>query len=229
MNLPVLRSILFALLVSLFAACKEETLEPVPYSHEYFPVDFGRYIIYDVDSVYHSDNDDNNDDSVYSWHFQVKERIDSTFLDGQGRQAQRILRYRRNDSTLSWTFLNVWTQTRTVTAGYRFEDNIVFHKLSFPVNPDISWDGNDSNTLTEELYSYADIHSPKSFQSMVFDSTVSVLQRDDDNFVEKIYGYEVYARDIGLVYKERDNLRKQSGLVVFGTEYRMTVHSYGIE
>jgi len=227
MNLTF-KSFLLVLLFS-FTACEEETQEPIPYSYEYFPVTLGNYVIYDVDSVYHSDNDNNNDDSVYSWHFQLKEKIDSTFIDGQGRPAQRILRYRRDQSGDPWSFLNVWTQTRTTTAAYRFEENIILHKLSFPVNPDVSWDGNGSNILDEELYSYEDIHASKSFNTLVFDSTVSVLQHDDDNFVEKIYGYEVYARDIGLVYKQRDNLRKQNGLVVFGTEYKMTVQSYGVE
>ena len=211
------------------ASCKEESLEPIPYSYEYFPVEYGRYIIYDVDSVYHSDNDNNNDDSVYSWHFQVKEKIDSSFIDGQGRVAQRILRYRRDNSSDPWNFLSVWTQTRTTNAAYRFEENIVFHKLSFPVNTGIYWDGNDSNTLSEEIYTYEDIHASRVINAMPFDSTLSVMQRNDDNFVEKIYGYEVYARDIGLIFKQRDNLRKQSGLVVFGTEFKMTVHSYGIE
>jgi hypothetical protein len=218
----------FVVLIA-FASCKEESLEPNPYYYEYFPVDLGRYVIYNVDSIYHADNDNNNDDSVYSWHFQIKEVIDSSFIDGQGRTANRVLRYRRNDTTQAWTFMNVWTQTRTNTAGYRFEDNIVYHKLSFPVNIENVWDGNDSNILDEEPYSYDALHVPMSYQSLHFDSTISVLQRDDDNFVERIYGYETYANHIGLVFKQRDNLRKNNGQVVFGTQYKMTVAGYGIE
>jgi len=71
MNSTLLKTLFWVLVISVFAACKEESLEPVPYSYEYFPVEFGKFIIYDVDSIYHSDNDNNNDDSVYSWHFQV--------------------------------------------------------------------------------------------------------------------------------------------------------------
>ena len=210
-------------------SCEDSQLEPYPYCHEYFPVEKGRYVIYNVDSVYHADNDNNNDDSVYSWHFQVKEKIDSTYLDGQGRPTQLILRYRRADSTQAWSFMNVWTQTRTTTAAYRYEDNTFYHKLSFPVLAEQGWDGNDSNTLEEEPYSYDDVHAAKSFGALHFDSTVVVLQRDDDNFVERIYGYEVYAWEVGAIFKQRDNLRKQGGVVVFGTEYKMTVQDYGKE
>ena len=53
------------------------------------------------------------------------------------------------------------------------------------------------------------------------------IQRDDNNFVEKIYGKEVYAAGVGLIYKERDDLRKTSGIVVSGTEFKMVVSSYG--
>lgn len=210
-------------------SCKDESITPSLGYHEYFPIDFHRYVIYDVDSVYHSDNDNDNDDSVYTWHFQVKEKIDSTFIDGQGRSAQRILRYRRTDSTQAWSFMNVWTQTRTTSSAYRNEDNIAYHKLSFPVNISAYWDGNDSNIEDEEIYVYDAVHEPENIGGLNFDSTVSVLQRDENNFVEKIYGYEIYAMHTGLVYKQRDNLRKNGGLVVFGTEFKMTVNSYGVE
>ena len=108
-NSKLLKFLLVAGLAA-FVSCQDETLEPAPFCYEYYPVEIGRYVVYDVDSVFHSDNDNNNDDSVYTWHFQVKEKIDSTFIDGQGRTAQRILRYRRLDTTAAWTFMNVWTQ-----------------------------------------------------------------------------------------------------------------------
>jgi len=225
----IFRGALFFLLLAAIVSCKEETQEPTPITYEYFPVSIGRYVIYDVDSIYHSDNDNNNDDSVYSWHFQVKERIDSNFIDGEGRLAQRVMRYRRNDTTAAWSFMNVWTQTRTASVAYRNEDNVIFQKLVFPVSTDAEWDGNNSNTLDEEIYTYTAAHVQRTVGSLNFDSTVSVLQRDDDNFVERIYGYEIYANHVGLVFKQRDNLRKQGGQVSFGTEYKMTVNSFGVE
>jgi hypothetical protein len=221
--------VLCGLLGLTLGGCKNESVSPQPYSYDYFPLEFGRYVIYDVDSVFHSDNDNNNDDSVYSWHFQVKERIDSTFIDGQGRPAQRVLRYRRLSASDPWTFMNVWTQTRTAAAAYRNEDNVVYHRLSVPPHPGVSWNGNDSNTLEEEYYSYDGIDQPMTVGAVLFDSTLAVNQRDDDNFVEKIYGYEVYANGVGMVFRQRDNLRKQNGSVVYGTEYKMTVNAFGVE
>lgn len=49
-----------------------------------------------MDSIFHAENDNNNDDSVYSYHFQVREEIDTSYADGQGRPTQVVLRYKRN-------------------------------------------------------------------------------------------------------------------------------------
>jgi len=211
-------------------SCKKEILIRESSSYHYFPTERGKYVIYDVDSVYHAENDHDNDDSVYYWHFQIKEVIDDTFTDGQGRQAQIIKRYKRDNDTLDWNFLNVWTQVLTSAAAYKTEDNVPYHKLAFPVSDRITWNGNDANTLEVEIYLYESIHSALTLNSLYFDSTLSVLQRDDDNPVQRIYGKEIFANHVGMIYKERDNLSKIIGVgIVKGTEYKMTIRSYGTE
>ncbi len=198
-------------------------------SFNYFPTERGKYVVFEVDSILHGDNDNNTDDSVYSWHFQVKETIDETFIDGQGRSAQIIRRYRRDNDMLPWNEMTRWTQVLTASSAYRTEDNVPYHKLSFPVGSPTPWNGNDANTEDEELYSYEDFNASLALNSFSFDSTLSVLQRDDNNFVEKIYAKEIYANHIGLIYKERDNLNKVNGMIVKGTEFKMKVIGYGWE
>lgn len=210
-------------------SCKKDSIIPTSASFNYFPIEQGTYTIFDVDSIYHADNDNNNDDSVYSWHYQVKEVIDSTFEDGQGRPTQIIYRYKRSDALQSWMLTNVWTQTLTKSAAWRYEDNVVYHKLAFPINKNIEWNGNDANESAEEIYSYEAIHDEMDLGTLTFDSTISVLQVDENNYVEKIYGYEIYANNAGLIYKERADLRKINGLVTDGTEYKMSLIEFGIE
>ena len=79
----------------------------------------------------------------------------------------------------------------------------------------------------EEMYHYSGINVPNQVNNLSFDSTLTVIQRDDNNFVEIIYGKEIYASGVGMIYKERRDLRKTSGIVVSGTEFKMTVHAYG--
>ena len=77
------------------------------------------------------------------------------------------------------------------------------------------------------MYFYDYYHEPATFNSLNFDSTISIIQIDENNYVEKMYGNEIYAAGIGLVYKERDELGKQNGVVVKGLEYRMKIIGYG--
>jgi hypothetical protein len=220
--------IISALLVSIILhSCKEETIDAVPTSYNYFPADNGRWVEYTVDSIYHSENDNNNDDSVYSYHFEIREVIDSSFIDGSGLENQVIKRYRRTDSLSAWTITDVWTQKLTPTSAYRTEDNVAFHKLSFPINSTITWNGNDANTYEEEIYYYDFFHQSHSVNSLSFDSALSVIQIDENNFIEKIYGQEIYAAGVGLIFKQRDDLGKFNGIIVKGLEYKMMVKSFG--
>lgn len=208
-------------------SCGKETVEIASPSFDYFQTARGKYVIYDVDSIVHATNDNDNDDSVYYYHYQVKEVIDTPFTDGEGKTRQVVVRYYRADSTQEWSINIVWSQLLTSAGAYRWEDNIPYHKMSYPISYQIEWNGNDKNTLQEEMYHYDAIHDPGTYNDLSFDSTLTIIQRDDDNFVEKIFGKEVYAAGIGMIYRERNELRKTSGNIVSGTEFRMVVNAFG--
>ena len=218
----------FAILAfSILSSCGKQTLEIDSPSLNYFPTQKGKYVIFDVDSIVHSTDDNENDDSVYYFHYQVKLVIDSSFTDGEGKERQVVVRYYRADTTEDWNVNIVWSQSLSSSGAYMCEDNVPFHKMSFPIDSQTEWNGNDKNTMEEEMYHYDDINSSRTLNSISFDSTLTVIQRDDNNFVEKIYGKEIYASGIGMIYKERKDLRKTSGIVVSGTEFKMIVSSYG--
>ncbi len=222
-----LLSALFILFAAMLVSCGKETIEQNSPSYNYFPTQRGSYVIFDVDSIVHSTDDNENDDSVYYYHYQVKEVIDTPFTDGEGMERQVVARYYRADTTQEWSINIVWSQSLSTASAYRWEDNVPYHKMGFPINTNIEWNGNDKNTMNAETYHYLDIHQPKTYNGMSFDSTLTVIQSDENNYVEKIYAKEVYAAGTGLIYKERDDLRKTAGLVVSGTEFKMVVMGYG--
>ena len=212
---------------SILISCGKETLEVPSPSFNYFPTEKGNFVIYNVDSVVHSDEDDNNDDSVYYFHYQVKEVVDSTFIDGEGDERQVLVRYYRKDTTDDWTINSVWTQYLNSTSAYRWEENIPYHKLSFPINSDVEWNQNDQNTLDPVYFQYEEIHASRTLNNMTFDSTIVVTDNAIPNFVEDISNKEIYAAGIGMIYKKNKDLRKTSNQVVSGIELTMVVDSYG--
>jgi hypothetical protein len=227
------KKILFLFIVTIcFVACKdEEAIRLVPDDYHYFPLEIGSWIVYDVDSTVHLDIDDQTnqpDTSIAYYHYQLKETIDSSFIDGQGDTASRILREIRMSDTLPWNFLNIWTCKRNANSAQRIEDNIRFVKLSFPISSGVSWNGNAFNTLPGEEYMFEEVHQRLAVGPYVFDSTVTVNQEEFISLINRIVRKEKYARMVGMVSRQRDSLNINGlGETINGVEFRQTVNSYG--
>jgi hypothetical protein len=207
---------------------KENAIPPVDYS--YFPTQIGHYVIYDADSVVHSAFDK----KTYVFRFQIKDVIESTFTDNSGRQVQRVERYKRDTVTMPWRFQQAFTLHLSNNIAERFENNRTFICLTFPPSPGKSWVSNAYDRDVKWQYRYTSISAPITIGSHSLPSTHTVTQIDEENLIMKEYSVEKYARNIGLVYKEfiRDSaevitseplMNRISG----GTEYKLTLHSYG--
>lgn len=220
---------LFLILYSfLFFSCKKEheTIN-APSGFDYMPTNASHWVVYDVDSVVHADNDGETDDSVRYYHFQVKEVIGSTFIDGEGRPAQRIERYKRTKAGEEWVITNIWSSTVTAARAERAEDNIRYIPLAFPINSTNTWNGNAFNTLGEQEYSYESFHESIDIGDLTFDSALTVVRNEQDNFVERLISKEKYAVHVGRIYKVDQNFLKTGGQVVSGLDYRETIVDYG--
>lgn len=221
------------LLLCLFIlSCSKNNTTETPYlGYSYFPSNVGHYIIYEVDST----KKDGFTGVVTHNRYLIKEVVESIFTDNQGRPTLRIERYRKDSLFYpDWTIYNVWTANLTATTAERFENNIRYVKLTFPVENGKSWNGNSMNTLTEEDYEYTGIHEPGTINGLTFDSITTVLQINDTfNFVEPKYKLEQYAAGVGLIYRKKlamltqiDTLTGQPDTLSF-IDYVETVIGYG--
>jgi hypothetical protein len=59
-------------------------------------------------------------------------------------------------------------------------------------------------------YVYSDVHQPYSLNGFDFDSTITVVEVDDSTAINKRYSKSVYAKGIGLVYKDLFDLRLET-------------------
>lgn len=223
------------LLILSFASCKEDTLEPsIEGSYlGYFPLNTGFWLEYKADSIVHLDSDDifNIDTAIQVFTFEIREEIDDGYYDAEGEWAHRITRYKRTADSLPWTFLNVWTAKINSRSAQRVEENVRFVKLGFPIERRKTWDGNAYNFFPEELYFYKDIHANSVYGGMVFDSSVTVIQNDFVSNINRIDKKEVYANQVGLIYKQQDsvgivNLPNGSTVILSGVEYRLEIINY---
>ncbi len=214
---------IFASLI-VFFGCKKSNSESVNYYYSYFPLEVDAWIEYDVLDIIHSQL--GSDTAVY----QLKEITTAEFLDNEGRLTYRIERYWRDDSNANWSIKDVWYSNKTTTTAEKVEENVRFTKLIFPINTSKYWDGNAFNTLEEWEYYYDSLHKPKLINNLSFDSTITVIQRDNENVVEYEKVKEVYAVDIGLIYKSHIDLDINLSNILdinSGRELEMTVTGYG--
>ena len=210
-----------------FSSCKKNNEQPEIYlGYNYFPVNVGHELIYNVDSTV--TDDFFNPPVTTTYRFQIKEIIESDFIDDEGRPSQRIERYRRDSMNMNWVIYRVYAATRTVTRAERFEDNIRYFKMVFPVSNNVSWNGNSLNTFDPQEYVYTDAHVPFTINNLSFDSTATVLQLDDENAIERKYYTEQYATNVGMIYKENINLEIDfnNTTVKKGFIYKETLISY---
>jgi hypothetical protein len=236
-------SCIFIVLIGLsHAGCKKKKTEAPPdVGYGYAPDIPGKYVVYDVDSTVF---DDFAKDTLY-YKYRIKEKLEETFTDNQGRTAIRLVRYvKRYDPAKSydqipWTLKDVWNYTRTATSLEVVEENVRYTKLVFPVKTDVSWNGNAQTTQPSMDYKYLFTDQKHTVNGTVFDDVLCVEQKDDKrkNVIHRQYYIEKYARNVGLVYREITDV--YSNAVVAGVPveqriekgiiYKLTYITHGIE
>ncbi|NND94961.1 MAG: hypothetical protein HKN45_08845 [Flavobacteriales bacterium] len=221
-------ALIFILSVSFFlTSCEEEDVIIDP-GYDYFPVELGRYVDYRVDSVYHDLPAGVQD----TFQFYVREFIDSTFFDAESRPTNRIQRLYKDDLSADWVLKDIWVANRVSTSAQKVEENVRFVKLVFPVEPDVTWDGNAQNINEEWQYEYSDLFIPKTIGDSTYTQTITVIQRDRENLLEREYAKEVYGLGVGMVYKQLDTLKfsLENGVseLETGVELKMTAIAHGV-
>lgn len=191
-----------AILLSI-TACKKDSPTTVDLGYDYMPDQVGTWVIYDVMEIHHDTTASIKHDT--SW-YQIREIVESHFIDNEGRESQRIERYRRDSLTGPWVIADVWYATLTPFRAEKIEENETYIKLTFPPRFGDRWDGNAYNMQLEWEYIYTVVDQPGSFGGFGFDSICTVLQRENHNLVEYEQAVEVYAKGVGMVYKRFKDL-----------------------
>ena len=230
---PARSFLVFSLLI-LSYSCKHRELLIADQSQDlsFFPVNKGYWIEYEVDSVVHYDSDDAGevDTAIGVFHFYIREEIDSFYFDGENQKANIILRYRRENNSLPWTFMNLWTANVTPYSVQRVEDNIRFVRLKFPITSESIWEGNAFNFFPKEDYSYEELYQPRQYGNLTFDSTITVIQNDFLSRINRIYKKEVYGTHAGLLFKEIDSVNTKNTMngtiILNGLEYKLSISDY---
>jgi hypothetical protein len=206
---------------------------------DYYPTKLGRFVVYDVDSTVY--NDLTLDTTYYK--YRIKEKLADNFTDNQGHAAIRLERYikmfnpNKPYDSIPYTIKEVWMVNADNKSVQVVENNIRFTKMIFPVALNSSWNGNANNNLGENSYSYLYIDRTEIINGKNLTAVLEVKQKDENTLIAKQYHIEKYAKDVGLVYREIQDI--YSNAVVAGVPieqriergviYKQTLVNYGYE
>jgi hypothetical protein len=216
-------------LVAGVISCQKPDEDVADMGYDYFPLESGQYIIYDVvETTY-----DDFLDTVYVNEYILKELVDSVMIDGEGRKVYQLKRFINSgsDSVIVWTISDVWTAYRGQDRAERTEENVTYVKLVFPLRRSKTWDGNARNSLGEQKYKVLDYELKAQIGAAIFGRTARINHLSNKNLIEEQLSEEVYARGIGLVLKvQRDvKINPADSTINSGFEHRWTYLEHGKE
>lgn len=223
----------------LFKCSQEADIAPRDSGENYYPLDTGMFNTYSVRNIEYTIG--NAPDTTY---YQLKEVVADTFIDIENQLAYRIERYIRymrqqiadtQNLSSDWEIDSVWYVKADNQRIVKYENNIPYVKLSFPLAEGKTWDGNLMNAQDVLNYKVQDYDEALTLKGKHFHNTLSVIQRADTaSIIERNFSREIYARNTGLIKKVKQRLTycqptepDCNGQIQYGTDYQQVLINYG--
>ena len=211
-------------IILLLASCNKKVDFASESINDYYPLQVGNYITYDLDSTVVI-NFGQGSVAFAINHYQAKDVVDAPITDNLDRPGFRIIRYLRTDSSQPWAPNNVFMAIPTRNSIEYVEDNLRFLILMMPIRQDFPWPGHsylpynpylsynfaNADFMSKWNYVYDSIDVPLTINSITIDSTLKVAEMDSQTsdpilqpggYAERTYAVEKYGKGIGLIYKE---------------------------
>lgn len=206
--------LLLVVLSAFVAGCESKYKDPDPQAmgYDYYPLEIGQYRVYNVEETFYFG------EIPSRLNYQLRERVDTSFIDQTGQEVYKIVRSKRPDANAAWLDDSVMTVVKTSTMVLLTKDNTKYVKLVFPVKNGLefvgdlynSWQvaGGSVNKIrnNKEVYTFESVGESYLLNDQNYPVTAKVLQNfrslgtiHDDRF-------EVYAEGIGLVHRVSDRL-----------------------
>lgn len=205
-----------------FVSCHKENEIPADIEFaadkQYFPLKTDNALIYKVTEITIDKPSDYYDTAIYY----LRERTDIPFIDNEGDTAYRIERFKSPTQNYNWRISDVWEAKLTTYTAEKVEENQRFIKIKFPLAIGKYWNGNLKNELDDKDCTITSLSATYNNESIHLDSCLSITRDSSVTQISKQYDVEIYARGIGLVYKEITDINSQE--VIYGVPIENRIH-----
>jgi len=238
------RNLLLIVLTTFFiTSCSTKETLQLTSLEDIYPLQEGKIFIYRLDSTVLS----NFNKTLITKSFLAKDSIADQFTDAAGRKSFKIFRFITDTlQTTAWKYTaTFFTSINKNSIEFIDNQNLRFVSLVNPVRSGVQWYGtqfiNAPNTssdyffMKDWFFEFQNADEPFTVQYGIIPNTFTVLQADfedpDGPFnpnlprSEKAFSKEVYAKNIGLIYKEFLHWEWQNP----NNDGSYTLNSYGIK
>jgi hypothetical protein len=217
-----------ALLLVLLMSCTDEVVSTR--GTEYFPLRTGYQWVYHVQETTYGVG------GTTETTFKLKIEVTDSFTNTEGGITYVLHRYRRMTDSEPWTFESTASARLSGTFAHTTSGNTTYASLAFPAYVSRTWNGNVFNALGEDEYRVTAIGESMTVEGETFSDVLQVEQeRVENNLVFRDVREEVYAKNIGLIYKRSEvwNYVCSGGLcteqIASGQQWIQSLISHGVQ
>jgi len=209
--------------------CGEEEVDQKS-DMEYFPLQTGFFQIYSIEETIYTELD-----PPLELSYELKTEVVDSFANMEEGFTYVIYRSTRNSESDPWVFQEAWSARTNTQQIVLMEGNISYIRIALPAFKNKQWNGNALNTQEEDIYVIETVG--KSYElnaTLEFDDALVVNQESESNNLFRDEREEVYARNVGLIYKKSVVLNYCDEVPCFGqqiindgVEYLQVLKEYG--
>jgi hypothetical protein len=241
----VVQNLALALAFFLTIGCGSDNPNPGLSDASYFPLRVGNFQIFQVTETKITPYN-----VAELFEYQLKTSVVDSFINNSGSYTYIIHRYKRETSDDTWQSLDTWAARLDESEAVVSEANVPFVKVKFPAQADMEWNGNaynneessefcNGNDFTScDVYTFGFLKKPfETSGGLNFNNTIEVIENNNpDIFTTHDVRKEIYAWQIGLVYREKTILKYCTNngcygkqMVEDGLVYKQELVAYGHE
>jgi hypothetical protein len=227
MKLSIMKIVSGVFLVSflLIISCSETEQVFPDLGMDYYPLQVGNYAVYQVEETTILQSTETEE------LYELKVTVTDSIINDKGEVTYIMVREKKiAGASVNWENYDTWSVKVINSRVIQNEANVTFVKLIFPPSLNLSWDGNEYNNMPDngELfydgedtdYFISEMDKPISLETGIeADQSLTVIHNDlKDNYTGIDERKEIYARDVGLIYKEVVQIKYCTDIACYGQQ-----------
>jgi hypothetical protein len=177
--------------------CSEDEPKKEETDEQYFPLQTGLFQIYEVTETIYSEVN-----PTQFLEYELKTEVVDSFANLEGGYTFVIHRSTRSTENDPWQFQEAWSARANAYQAVLTEGNISYVRIAFPAIKNKEWNGNALNALEVDSYLLESVGKPFEVSTdLEFNDCLVIVQEQFMDIDSKDERQEVYARNVGLIYK----------------------------